>query len=148
MIKNIRLIRDFICGDLLKISEYMRVGEQGMCYITEVGKSPRIGGARYFRLKTRGLIETLYNINYNNYNQVSVHSALGWRWGWGLIWSGGGQGRASALEDTVRGGKTLTRVWEPTTPGGVQSHSKHQSSVNCVPSDETLLLLPRSSPNL
>ena len=68
MIKNITLIRDFICGDLLKISEYMRVGEQGMCYITEVGKSPRIGGARYFRLKTRGLIETLYNINYNNYN--------------------------------------------------------------------------------
>lgn len=26
MIKNIRLIRDYICGDLLKISEHMRVG--------------------------------------------------------------------------------------------------------------------------
>lgn len=68
MIKNIRLIKDYMCGDLLKISEYIRVGEQGMCYITEVGKSPRIGGARYFRLKTRGLIENLYNISYNNYN--------------------------------------------------------------------------------
>ena len=39
-----------------------------MCYITEVRKSPRIGGARYFRLKIRGLIENLYNISYNNYN--------------------------------------------------------------------------------
>ena len=53
MIKNIRLTRDYICGDFLKISEHMRVGEQGTCYITEVGKSPRIGGARYFRLRTR-----------------------------------------------------------------------------------------------
>ena len=53
MIKNIRLTRDYICGDFLKISEHMRVGEQRTCYITEVGKSPRIGGARYFRLRTR-----------------------------------------------------------------------------------------------
>ena len=68
MIKNIRLTRDYICGDFLKISEHMRVGEQGTCYITEVGKSPRIGGARYFRLRTRRLTENLYNISYNNYN--------------------------------------------------------------------------------
>lgn len=51
-------------------------------------------------------------------------------------------------EPQSEGGSPFTLAWAPTTPGGTQSRSQHQSRVSAVPSDETLfpltLLYPES----
>ena len=44
-------------------------------------------------------------------------------------------------EPQSEGGSPFTPAWAPTTPGGIQSHSKHQSPVSAVPSGKTLFLL-------